>query len=245
MLSDRQDAYGHLVYDYFKKGVGREVVERDDGLLDPSETLPAYYFAPYRRWSDRERRAMRFVRGKVLDVGCGAGRVALYLQKRGFDVLGIDLSPLAVRVCKLRGLKKVRVLPVAQIGQLDDKFDTILMFGNNFGLLGSYKRGRAMLKNFYEATSENGRIIAESVDPYETEDPAHFAYQRRNRSRGRMSGQVRIRVRYRTYMTPWFDYLLVSRSEMKHLIAGTDWRIQDFVKSRGAAYIAIIRKAAT
>jgi cyclopropane fatty-acyl-phospholipid synthase-like methyltransferase len=245
MLSDRQDAYGHLVYDYLKKGVGQEVVERDDGLLDPSEMLPAYYFAPYRSWSDRERRAMRFVKGRVLDVGCGAGRVALYLQRRGFDVLGIDLSPLAVRVCRLRGLKKVRVLPAAQIRQLDGKFDTILMFGNNFGLFGSYKRGRAMLKNFHEATSENARIIAESVDPYKTKDPAHLAYQRRNRAMGRMSGQVRIRVRYRTYMTPWFDYLLVSKSEMQRLIAGTGWRIEDFITSKGAAYIAIIGKAAT
>ena len=244
MLSDRQDAYGHLVYDYLKKRVGREVVERDDGLIDPSETLPAYYFAPYRSWTDRERRAMRFVRGRVLDVGCGAGRVALYLQKRGFDVLGIDISPLAVRVCKLRGLKNVRVLPAAQIRRLEGKFDTILMFGNNFGLFGSYGRGRAMLKNFYEATSEDARILAESVDPYKTEDPAHLAYQRRNRGRGRMSGQVRIRVRYRTYMTPWFDYLLVSKSEMQHLIKRMGWRIEDFITSRGAAYIAIIRKGA-
>ena len=243
MLSDRQDAYGHLVYDYLKKGIGREVVERDDCLIDPSETLPAYYFAPYRNWSDRERKAMRFVRGRVLDVGCGAGRVALYLQSRGFDVSGIDLSPLAVRVCKLRGLRKVRVLPVAQIGQLDGKFDTILMFGNNFGLFGGYKRGRAMLRKFYEATSDDARIIAESVDPYKTRDPAHLAYQRRNRGKGRMSGQVRIRVRYRTYMTPWFDYLLVSKSEMQRLIAGTGWLVEEFITSKEAAYIAIIRKA--
>jgi cyclopropane fatty-acyl-phospholipid synthase-like methyltransferase len=131
---------------------------------------------------------MRFVRGKVLDVGCGAGRVALYLQKKGFDVLGIDLSPLAVRVCKLRGLKRVRALPAAKISQLDDKFDTILMFGNNFGLFGSYKRGRAMLRSFCKATSENARIIAESTDPYKTDNPIHLAYHRRNRRRGRMSG---------------------------------------------------------
>ena len=242
MLSDHQDAYGHLVYDYFKKGVGWEVVERDDGLIDPSELLPAYYFTPYRNWSDRERRALRLVKGRALDVGCGAGRVALYLQNRGFDVLGIDLSPLAVRVCKLRGLKKVRLLPADKINRLDGKFDTILMFGNNFGLFGSYKRCRAMLKVFYKATSENARIIAESVDPYRTRDPAHLAYQRRNRKMGRMSGQVRIRVRYRTYKTPWFDYLLVSQKEMRHLITGTGWRIEELIKSKEAAYIAVLGK---
>ena len=80
MLRDGQDAYGHLIWDYWKTGTGLEVVERDDGLIDPSNELPGYYFADYGRWFPRERRAMRFVRGKVLDAGCGAGRVALHLQ---------------------------------------------------------------------------------------------------------------------------------------------------------------------
>jgi 2-polyprenyl-3-methyl-5-hydroxy-6-metoxy-1,4-benzoquinol methylase len=73
---------------------------------------------------------MRFVKGRVLDIGCGAGRVALYLQKKGFDVSGIDVSPLAVKVCKLRGLKKARVLSISNIGAKLGKFDTLLMFGN-------------------------------------------------------------------------------------------------------------------
>lgn len=137
MLSDHEDAYGHLVFDYFRKGLGQEIVERDDGLLDPSKTLPAYYFAEFPRWAERERKAMQSVKGRVLDVGCGAGRVSLYLQKKGFDVLGVDVSPLAVEVCKLRGLKKVRVLSVNNIRGNLGVFDTLLMFGNNFGLFGS------------------------------------------------------------------------------------------------------------
>jgi SAM-dependent methyltransferase len=242
MLRNYQDAYGHLVYDYLKRGVGQEIVERDDGLLDPSKTLPAYYFAEYREWAAHERKAMRFVEGRVLDVGCGAGRVALYLQKMGFDVLGIDLSPLAVKVCKLRGLKKVRVLSVTNIDLDCGKFDTLLMFGNNFGLFSSFTRARHLLRRFRRVTTDNARIIAESTDPDKTKDLAHLAYHKRNRSKGRMSGQVRIRVRYRTYMTPWFDYLLVSKREMRRLVAGTGWRIVRYINSPGPQYIAIIQK---
>jgi len=243
MLNDSQDAYGHLVLDYFKKGVGQEIVERNDGRLDSSRTLPGYYFAEFQSWAAHERKAMRFVNGSVLDIGCGAGRVALYLQKKGFDVLGIDISPLAVRVCKVRGLKKVRLLSVTEVSRKLGKFNTVLMFGNNFGLVGNFSRARWLLRRFYTLTPDDARIIAETTDPYKTRDQAHLAYQKMNRGKGRMSGQVRIRVRYRTFSTPWFDYLLVSKREMERIVAGTGWRIERFINSTGPQYIAIIQKS--
>jgi SAM-dependent methyltransferase len=37
------------------------------------------------------------VRGPVLDLGCGTGELALFLARQGYRVLGIDLSPVAIR----------------------------------------------------------------------------------------------------------------------------------------------------
>jgi hypothetical protein len=207
MLRDRQDAYGHLVLDYLKKGRGQEIVEREDGLLDPSRTLPGYYFGVPKlggAWAQSNAICER----KSLGHQLWGWQSSSLPTEEGLDVSGIDVSPLAVKVCKLRGLKKVRVLSISNIGVKLGKFDTLLMFGNNFGLFGSFSRARWLLRRLYEVTSDDARIIAESTDPYKTRDPAHLAYQKLNRSKGRMSGQVRIRVRYRTYMTPWFDYLL-------------------------------------
>ncbi len=39
-MKDSQDAYGHQLYDFFKGRKVIEVVERDDGLIDPIEMLP-------------------------------------------------------------------------------------------------------------------------------------------------------------------------------------------------------------
>ncbi len=186
---------------------------------------------------------MKYVRGKVLDIGCGAGRHALYLQNKGFNVLGIDISPLAIKTCKLRGLKKAKALSITRISSKLGKFDTILMLGNNFGLFANLKRARWLLNRFYKITSEQGRIIAETRDPYKTNNPDHIAYHQWNRKRGRMPGQVRIRrMRYKKYVTPWFLYLFVSKEGLKELLKPTKWYVNKFIDGKAGIYVAIIDK---
>jgi SAM-dependent methyltransferase len=201
------------------------------------------YFSEYRDWPPHHKEAMKHVKGRVLDIGCGAGRHALYLQKKGFNVLGIDNSPLAIKVCKLRGLRRAKVMPITQVNFRPGSFDTVLMLGGNFGLFGSFKRARRLLKKFYRITSDDALIIAESNDPYKTDNPAHLEYQKINRRRGRMSGQLRIRIRFKKYIGDWFDYLIVSKEEMKKIIEGTGWKIKRVIDSMKGPYIAIIEKA--
>jgi cyclopropane fatty-acyl-phospholipid synthase-like methyltransferase len=189
------------------------------------------------------QQAMSYAQGRVLDVGCGAGRFALYLQRHGHEVVGIDNSPLAVEVCRKRGVEDARIMSVTQVSTRQlGKFDSIIMLGNNFGLFGNLRRARWLLRRFYGMTGENGRIIAESNDPYATDKPYHLVYQKWNRQRNRMTGQLRIRVRYLTYIGSWFDYLLVSQDEMQEILAGTGWQVSRFLESEGSPYVAIIEK---
>lgn len=245
MLRDDQDAHGHLMYDFLEGRNPVEIVERDDHLIEPSSIGPQYYFSEFKNWSPREKLASKFLKGRVLDVGCGAGRWSLYAQRRGHDVLGIDLSPLAVKVCRLRGVMKVKEKSILQISPRLGRFDTILMMGNNFGLFGGPKRARILLNLFHKTTSPEARIIAESLDVYKPPvEEVHRRYHLRNRRRGRMPGQVRIRIRYKTYATPWFDYLLVSPPEMKTILKGTGWSVMRFFRSgTSPAYVAVITKA--
>jgi SAM-dependent methyltransferase len=237
------DAYGQMLLDALEPGGEMlEIVERDDGHIMASRFGPEAYLEPFRRWPARQRRAMRLVRGRVVDAGTGAGRVPLHLQERGLEVVAIDSSPGAVETARRRGVLDARLLRVEQIGPSLGQFDTVVMFGNNLGLLGGLEHGRRLLRRLGRVASPGARILGETLDPYTTDDALHLAYHERNRRRGRMGGQLRIRIRYRELATPWFDYLFLSRDELEELVDGTGWRLVDTLEDEPPLYIAVLER---
>lgn len=242
-MKPNKDAYGkQLLAQHFGNILTAEIIERDDNYIDTGSDL-GLYFTEYQQWSDLEKIAIARVRGKILDIGCGAGRHSLYLQEKGFDVTGIDNSPGAIKVCKLRGLKKAMVRSIDEIEKFrQNSFETIIMFGNNFGLFGSRQNARLLLGKMSRITKPNAQIIAGTLNPYQTTDENHLQYQKQNRRRGRMSGQIRFRVRYKKSVGEWFDYLFVSPAEMEEILSGTDWKIKEFLQAQAANYFAVIEK---
>lgn len=224
------DAFGQMLLD----GADSEIVERDDGFVS---TAMLIYFAPVRRWGAVERRALRWVRGRVLDVGVGAGRVALELQERSREVVAIDVSQGAVQVARRRGVRDVRLLALEDVDESLGQFDTLVMFGNNFGLFGSRAKARRLLRRLRPFVR---RIVATSNDPSKTDDPVHLAYHERNRKRGRMPGQLRLRIRYRDLIGPWFEYLIVSPDEMAEIVEGTGWEIRHLIRDEDSVYVAVL-----
>jgi predicted RNA methylase len=245
MLKENQAAFGLEIYDYFLGKNPTEIVERDDGYIGASGGFPALYFAEFEDWQEHERDAIQFTLGRVLDIGSGAGRVGLYLQSQGHEVLCIDNSPLALEVCRQRGVANVQLMSITQISRRLGEFETIIMFGNNFGLFGSPQRARFLLKRFHRMTSAQARILASSRDVYKTDDPDHLSYHQFNRERGRMAGEARLRVRYKKIKSPWFNYLMVSPEEMAGILQGTGWYIHKICgKEDDPAYTAVLFKEA-
>lgn len=183
------------------------------------------------------------MRGRVLDVGAGAGRVALELQARGHDVVAIDVSPGAVEVCRRRGVRDARVMAFEDVDETVGPIDTVVMFGNNFGLFGGAAKARRMLRRLHRLTTADGRIVAETRHTFLTDNPDHLGYHERNRRRGRMPGQLRLRVRFRLAATPWFDYLIVSPDELRDLVAGSGWEVARLIEGDAGMYVAVLGKS--
>jgi SAM-dependent methyltransferase len=219
-----------------------EVVEWDDGMITGG--LARHWIAPEHEWLACERRALGHVVGSVLDIGAGGGRVALALQQRGFSVTALDVSPGAVEVARSRGVAHAACATVDDHVAAGQRYDTFLLFGPNLGLLESRERAPRFLAALTAMAKPGARIVGQGTDPHIGVDEVFGAYQRRNVARGRMPGQMRMRVRHRDLATAWSDFLLCSPAELEELLTGTGWRLAHLDDGDPPVYsVTLLREA--
>ena len=230
--------YGQAMLDHLRGGPGKFTFLRDDGLRDPSDVRDL--FRACRDWRPDEREAIRWARGRVLDVGCGAGRAALYLQRRGLSVVSIDASAEAVECARLRGGRDVRRMDARRLLFSQQSFDTLLMFGNNFGICGGFDATRRFLREARRITRRHGLLIASTRTPGSWLKP-HAEYVKRNVRKGRSPGLIRLRMVYGRRTGTWFQFLLVSPDDALRLCEATGWDIQRIIPGgRGIADYAFV-----
>ncbi len=247
-MIDFTDAYGNALMEHFLGKENHYGIEREDGYFDIGKL--STYFQEYRDWPEIEKRMPEFIHGRVLDVGCGAGRHSIHLQSLGFEVVAIDKSALAVEVAKKRGVKKAIAISIDELVETASPalgmFDSIIMMGHNIGLLHDFERGRKTLFRLAEITSSNARIIGTTRDIRTTDKPHHLEYQRLNLERDRMRGQIRLRVRHGMFASDWLDYLFVTEEELRDMASGTGWRLETTITGEGGfggpSYLAVLNK---
>jgi SAM-dependent methyltransferase len=239
VLKPNQDAYGQMMLDHLQGRGGYEVVEHDDGFVGVGAG-PGLYFAGFDDWRQTERDAMGYVRGRVLDVGCGAGRFMRWLQDRGHDVVGIDVSPGAIEACRQQGIDHARVLSVGQVSRRLGTFETVLLLGGNMALLGAREQARRTLQRLRSVASPGARLLGANRDVTTSSDPHVRERIMRNRADGRFSGEHRSRIRYRTFATPYFTSARMSVAELVDLLPDTGWSLSEVVDRGEGIYIAVL-----
>ena len=232
MFENELDPFGEAFKEFTINKDTTIRIHRDDGY-STDETIDKY-FLEYEDWPEIEKKALEFVKERVLDVGCGPGRHLLWLQQKGLICTGIDISPLAVEVAKSRGVKHSRVMDLQDLKFVTAKFSTVLLMGNNIGLCGSYERTKQLLNDVYKITTTEGVIIGTTRDPLETENPKHLNYHRMNREKGNPPGLARIRFEFNGKFGEWFNLLLLTPEELEEVVKSTGWEIKQLFRSTTA-----------
>lgn len=235
------DAFGLALLDHLDHGAEARphFVEREDGLLEPFDT--AIYFTGRSILFETEPDVSRRAGERVLDVGAGAGRHALPVQQAGRQVVALDISPGATEVCRRRGIHETHTGTVFALADEEpEPFDTILLLGNNLGLLESADHAPAFLDALARLSRPGTEIIGTCRDPFDTDDPLHLQYHQLNRDRGRLPGQIRLRTRWSNVASPWFDYLLQPIAELEAIFDENGWELVDH--QPGHPYVAVLKR---
>jgi len=236
------DPFADALESYYETGRGVYTYTRSDGRTDIENA--EVYFTTYAEFPLIEKKALKFVRGRVLDIGCGAGRHALYLQRKGLKVSAIDASPRVAAIASARGVRDVRVASVCDpLPFKRAEFDTVLLFGNNLGICGSRKSLVQMLRELARVTSRAGCILTTSLAPG-TFDRKHRTYWNHELAGGQEFGVARYCLEFEGKNKKWVSLLLLAPSELMELAWQNGWRVLEIIGNGRAdsGYAAVLEK---
>lgn len=164
-----KDLFGKALLDYQLGNYSEDLITSTNISDDDELPLP-YLFRDYSEMPKLEQKALQTCKGRVLDVGCGAGNHTLWLQDKGLKVKAIDSSKGAVEVSKKRGVLNVELKPLLEE---TETFDTILLLMNGTGIFQELSQVSKYLKHLKSLLKSNGQILIDSSDiayMYEDDD---------------------------------------------------------------------------
>jgi len=157
-----KDLFGKAILDYQTNDSPEDLVT-ETSISEADDMSVAYLFRSFDEMPAIEQKALELAKGKILDVGCGAGSHSLYLEKeKNLTVTSIDISANAIKACHLRGLKNAKVQDVLTLE--NEKYDTILLLMNGTGIFGKLGYVSNYLQKLKSSLTENGQVLIDSSD---------------------------------------------------------------------------------
>ena len=157
-----KDLFGKAILDYQTNNSPEDLLT-ETSISEADEMSVSYLFRDFNEMPKLEQKALQLSKGKILDVGCGAGSHALYLQEKGFDLTAIDISVNAIKACELRGLDNCKVVDILEMDP-SEKFDTILLLMNGTGIFGKLDKISIYLQKLKPLLNDGGQILIDSSD---------------------------------------------------------------------------------
>jgi len=230
-----KDLFGKAILDY-QTGNAPENLITETSISEEDEMSVAYLFRQYKDMPAMEQKALKLSKGRVLDVGCGAGSHSLYLQNiEELDVTAIDISPSAIEACKLRGIMKAFTENVMHIE--NEKYDTILLMMNGAGMCGKLSKLSGFLQKLKSLLNVGGQILLDSSDiiyMFDEDDdggkwiPSDIDYY----------GEVEFNISYKNEKEDPFDWMYIDYNTLQNAAYANGLQCELIIEGEHYDYLA-------
>ena len=228
-----KDLLGKAILDFQTNNSPEDLVT-ETNISEADEMSVDYLFRSFNEMPKLEKKALQLCKGKVLDVGCGAGSHALYLQEKGFDVTAIDISANAIKACELRGFKNARIKNVLDLE--NETFDTILLLMNGTGIFGTLSETSNYLEKLKSLLNPNGQILIDSSDiiyMFDEDDDGSYLVPTDG-----YYGELTFTVSYKGVTEETFPWLYMDYNTLQNVAHANDLECELIMEGKHFDYLA-------
>ena len=226
----KEDLHGKAILDYYQ-GEENATLLIHNSYDTPEEMPVEVFFREELDFSTLEHLALIECKGKVLDLGAGAGAHSLVLQSRGMDVFALENSPGCIEVMKMSG---VAHCILADYQKHQGSYDTLLILMNGLGLAGKLKLVPAFLEKCISLLNPDGQILIDSSD-------ISYLYENLAKPSG-YYGEVSYQYEYQGIKSGWFDWVYVDQHTLKEITDRMNLHIEVLTTDENEQYLARISR---
>ncbi len=229
------DIIGRACHDYYNHPDENLQIKVWSNIVETDYIPVSHFFRDYEDMPALEQTALRHCRGRVLDMGAGAGSHALWLQKQELEVWAAEISPGACEVMKQRGVGNILQQDIFKLPG-NKKYDTLLMLMNGIGMVGTLNRLKGFFTLARRLLAPGGQILVDSSD-------LRYLFLQDDGSilinlNDRYYGEVEYRMNYGEEKGRRFPWLFIDDQLLAHYAENNGFRFEKLQEGDHYDYLA-------
>jgi SAM-dependent methyltransferase len=235
MSTDHYNPHGVSLLDYLDGETSTTIVVYGE-LVERRAVPVQLFFREPADFPSLERKAIELCRGRVLDIGAGAGCHSLALQERGHEVCAIDFLPECVEVMKKRGVREAHCANVHTFEA--EPFDTLFSMMNGTAVVRDLTGLQPFLKSIRRLLKPDGQFLVDSTDMRQVAAPGIQAYLEKKREQGEYFGEMHLQLEYKGRRGATFTQLYVDSETLAEHALQSSWACEIVERDESGRYLA-------
>lgn len=232
---------GEALWDFYANNSAEDLIVNSD-IGETEYWPPGYFFRGYDLMPAIEQKALKTCRGKVLDIGAGAGCHSTVLARSGLTPVPLESDPLLARILRAKGFSEVREADFFQFSP-PHGFDTLLLLMNGIGICDTLDGLRGFFEQARGCLNSGGQILLDSADLSNLLDEKAMA--QREQSRQTYYGEVQYEMAYKGVKGEPIDWLFVDPSTLQQIAGSYGFQLIMLARDEDGHYLAKLIPDAT